>query len=299
LITTTCDDLSDREVVTSRHVRSFSSPDELIEFGPVRSEIIVFGGLTVSHDTQQPGWRWSTHVKPIVKTDSCQARHIGVVLRGTLHVVLDDGTQFEAGPLDLMDIPPGHDAWVVGHVPVETLAWGGGKTWLAPLSTLGERIVTTLLLTDIVDSTGTARRVGDRSWSDLLGEYQFRTREVVGEYRGRVVDFAGDGVLAMFDGAARAIRCATALHHTAEDLGLSIRSAVHTGEVEIAEESIHGVAIHEASRILALANPQEILTSDTTASLARDSGAVFEDRGEHRLRGLPDSRHIYGVRFET
>lgn len=282
----------------SRHVRSFSSPDELIELGPVRSEIITFGGLTVSHDTQLPGWRWSTHVKPIVKTDSCQVRHIGLVLSGRLHVVLDDGTEFEAGPLDLMDIPPGHDAWVVGDEPVETLGWGGGRTWLAPLSTLGERVVTTLLVNDVVDSTGTAGRVGDRAWSDLLGEYQFRTREVVGDYRGRVVDFAGDGVLAMFDGAGRAIRCATALQHMAEDLGLSIRSAVNTGEVEIAEESIHGMAIHETSRMLTLAGPTELLISETTFSLVRDSGDEYEDRGEHELRGLPGSRRLYAVRLE-
>ena len=286
------------ESVKGRYVRSFSTPDELIELGPVRSEIVVFGGLTVSHDTHQPGWRWSTHVKPAVKTESCQIRHIGLVLRGRLHVVLDDGIEYEAGPLDLMDIPPGHDAWVVGDVPAEMIAWGGGKTWLAPLSTLGERILATLLLTDIVDSTGTARKVGDRSWSDLLGEHQFRTRDIVAEYRGRVIDFAGDGVLAMFDGAARAIRCAVALHHAAEDLGLTIRSAVHTGEVETAEQSIHGVVIHEASRILALANPDEILISATTASLARDIGVALEDRGEHELRGLPGLHRLYAFRSD-
>lgn len=285
--------------VKSRYVRSFSLPDEVIQLGPVRSEMVAFGGLTVSHDTHQPGWRWSTHVKPAVKTESCQVRHIGLVLKGRLHVVLDDGIEFEAGPLDLMDIPPGHDAWVVGDVPVETIAWGGGKTWLAPLSTLGERILATLLLTDIVDSTATARRVGDRSWSDLLGEHQFRTRDIVVEYRGRVIDFAGDGVLAMFDGAARAIRCAVALHHAAEDLGLTIRSAVHTGEVEVAEQSIHGVVIHEASRILALAHPDEILISASTASLARDTGATFEDRGEHELRGLPGLHRLYALHSEA
>lgn len=286
-------------IVKSRYVRSFSSPDELIEVGPVRSALITFGGLTVSYDTLQPGWRWSTHVKPVVKTESCQVRHIQLMLKGTLHVVLDDGTEFEAGPLDLVDIPPGHDAWVVGSEPVETIAWGGGKTWLAPLATLGERVLTTLLVSDIVDSTGIARRIGDRSWSDLLENHQFRTRDIVAHYRGRVVDFAGDGVLAMFDGAARAIRCAVALRGAAEDLGLPLRTAAHTGEVELAEESIRGVAIHEATRILDLAGPGEILTSDTTASLARDAGVVFEDRGEHQLRGLPGTRRLFVVRAET
>jgi len=286
------------EVVKSRYIRSFLLPDEVIELGPVRSEMVVFGGLTVSHDTHQPGWRWSTHVKPIVKTESCEVRHIELVLKGRLHVVLDDGIEFEGGALDLMDIPPGHDAWVVGDVPVETIAWGGGKTWLAPISTLGERVLATLLLTDIVDSTAIARRVGDRSWSDLLGEHQFRTRDIVAEYRGRVIDFAGDGVLAMFDGAARAIRCAVALHHATSDLGLKIRSAVHTGEVEVAEQSIHGVVIHEASRILALAQAGEILISATTASLVRDIGVALEDRGEHELRGLPGLHRLYAFRSD-
>jgi class 3 adenylate cyclase len=282
--------------VKSRYVRNFSSPDELIELGPVRSALVAFGGLTVSHDVHQPGWRWSTHVKPTVKTDSCQIRHIGLVLKGRLRVVLDDGTELEAGPLDLIDIPAGHDAWVVGDVPVEMIAWGGGKTWLAPVATLGERVLATLLLSDIVDSTGTATRIGDGPWNDLLGDFQFRTRDVIGRYRGRVVDFAGDGVLAMFDGAARAIRCAAALRAMADDLGLVVRSALHTGEVELAEDSIRGLVIHEASRILALAGPNEILLSDTTVSLASDPGTEFEDRGEHELRGLPGSRRLFAIR---
>jgi class 3 adenylate cyclase len=279
-----------------RHVRSFSSPDEVIDLGPIRSELVSLGGLTVSHDTQYPGWRWSTHVKPLVKTESCQVRHIGVVLSGTLHVLLDDGTEFEAGPLELVDIPPGHDAWVAGDVPVETIAWTGAKNWLAPLETLGERVLSTLLLTDIVESTVTASRLGDRPWADLLANHQSRTRDILGRYRGREVDFAGDGVLAMFDGTARAIRCAVALRTAAVDLGLAIRAAVHTGEVEVADKAIHGVAIHEASRVLGLAGAGEILISETSASLARDAGLEFEDRGQHDLRGLAGPRHIFAVK---
>jgi class 3 adenylate cyclase len=282
--------------VKNRYVRQFSAPDELIELGPVRSALVDFGGLTVSHDVHQPGWRWSTHVKPVVKTESCQIRHIGVVLDGRMHIVLDDGTEFEAGPLDLVDIPPGHDAWVVGDLPLEMIAWSGGRTWLEPVTTLGERVLGTLLLTDIVDSTGTATRIGDRLWNELLGDFQFRTRDVIGRYRGRVVDFAGDGVLAMFDGAARAIRCAIGLHAMAGDLGLVVRSALHTGEVELAEDSIRGLVIHEASRILTLSGPNEILLSDTTVSLASDSAMAYEDRGEHELRGLPGTRRLFALR---
>lgn len=261
----------------------------------MRSEIITFGGLTISHDTHDAGWRWSTHVKPVVKTESCQVRHIGLILRGTLHVLLDDGVEFEVGPLELMDIPAGHDAWVVGDEPTETLGWSGGKTWLAPVTTLGERVLATLFLADIVDSTGTAGRLGETAWGEALADFQFRTRETIAAYRGRVVDFAGDGVLAMFDGAARGVRCAAALHAMAADLGLVVRSAVHAGEVEIAEDSIRGIAIHEASRILALAAPDETLVSETVAVLVRDAGVHCDDRGEHELRGISGARRLFTV----
>ncbi|MEX0734984.1 MAG: adenylate/guanylate cyclase domain-containing protein [Steroidobacteraceae bacterium] len=280
----------------SRYVRSFSEPDEAVELGPIRSEIIAFGGLTISHDTHQPGWRWSTDMKPAIKTESCQVRHIGMVLKGRLHVVCDDGTEFEAGPLELIDIPAGHDAWVVGDEPFETIGWGGGKTWMAPVTTLGERVLATVLLTDIVESTSIAERMGATAWGELLADFQFRTRDIVGQYRGRVVDFAGDGVLATFDGAARAIRCATALHAMADFLRLSVRSAVHAGEVEVAEDSIRGVTIHEASRMNALAQPGEVIVSETIAVLARDAGVTFDERGEFELRGLQGSRRLFRAR---
>lgn len=286
--------------VADRFVRRFSSPDEVVEFGPTRSAMIAVGGLTLSHDIQQPGWRWSTHVKPLVGTDSCQVRHVGLVLKGTLHFVLDDGNEFDVGPLDIMDVPAGHDAWVVGDEPFETFAWMGGKTWLAPLTTLGERVLATLLLTDVVDSTGLARRLGDRAWSDVLAEHQLQTSEIVARYRGRVVDFAGDGALAMFDGAARAIRCALALRDaSAQGDRLPVRAALHTGEVEMVERSIHGIAIHEAARILGLASAGEILVSEITTSVARDAGAAFEDRGEHELRGLPGRHRLFAVRQDS
>ncbi len=279
----------------SRYVRSFASPDEVIEVGPVRSEIVTIGGLAVSRDIHGVGWRWSTHVKPVVKTDSCRVRHVGVLLSGRMRVLLDDGDEFEVGPLELVDIPPGHDAWVVGDEPIEMLGWTGAKTWLAPAATLGDRVLATLMFADIVDSTGLAGRIGDTAFGDLLAQFQFRTRETVAQHRGRVVDFAGDGLLAIFDGAARAIRCATALRAMARDLGLTIRSAVHAGEVEVAGDSVRGVAIHEASRILSLAAPVETLASETIGVLARDAGVRFDDRGEHELRGIPGKRRLFAV----
>jgi len=143
-----------------RYVQPFAEPDELIELDTVRSELITRAGMTVSHDTQQPGWRWSTHIRPLVKSEWCEVRHLGVLVRGHMHVLLSDGTEFDVGPVSLMDIPAGHDAWVVGDEPVETIAWSRVKDWLKPLDIMGERVLVTLIFTDLVDSTATAARLG-------------------------------------------------------------------------------------------------------------------------------------------
>jgi class 3 adenylate cyclase len=213
-----------------------------------------------------------------------------------MRVLLQDGTEFEVGPMSLMDIPAGHDAWVVGDEAVETIAWTGAKGWLAPLESLTDRVLATLVLTDVVDSTGTARRLGDRAFADLMTTHESRTRDALARFRGREVKMTGDGVLAMFDGAARALRCAVALRDGAEDLGLEIRAAVHTGEVELAGTDIRGVAIHETSRMLGIAGGGEILVSAPTAALTADLGLAMEDRGPHQLRGIEGSRRIYALR---
>ncbi len=278
-----------------QYVRNFADADEVVEIDTVRSEMITKGGMTVSHDIQTPGWRWSEHVKPLVGTEWCETRHIGVVLKGRMGVLLDDGTEFEAGPLDLMDIPARHDAWVIGDEPCETIAWTGARGWIAPLETFSERVLATVLFTDIVDSTGTAMRLGDRTWADTLTTHEIRTRETVEHFHGTVVKNTGDGVLATFDGVARAVRCAIALRSAAADLGISIRVALHTGEIELTGTDIRGVAVHEASRVLGLAQGGEILVSSVTAGLAGDAGVAFDDRGEHELRGLTGVRRIFAV----
>lgn len=279
----------------SRYVRSFSEPDELIELDTVRSAQVTIGGLTVAHDTQQPGWRWSTHVKPLVGTEWCEVRHVGVMLSGHQGILLRDGTEFALGPMDVMDLPPGHDAWVIGDEPVVTIGWTGARGWLAPLESLNERVLATVLFVDAVDSTGIATRIGDRAWGDLFATYASRAGDILPRYRGRLVKTTGDGFLATFDGAARALRCAVALRAAAADLDLEMRSAVHTGEVEMADDDVHGVAIHEASRMLGLAAGAEILVSATTVALAADAGVPLEDRGDHELRGLPGTRRLYAV----
>jgi class 3 adenylate cyclase len=220
---------------------------------------------------------------------------VGVILRGQVHFRLPDGTEFEAGPMSLVDIPSGHDAWVEGDEPLEMITWTGARGFLAPLESFHERILATLVFTDIVDSTGTALRLGDRVWGDLVASHEARTREILARFRGALVKLTGDGVLATFDGAARALRCAAALREAAADLDITLRLAVHTGEVEVAGDDIRGVAVHEASRILALAGADEILVSAATASLAEGSGVRLEDRGEFDLRGIPGTRRLYAV----
>jgi class 3 adenylate cyclase len=279
----------------SRHVQRFAEPDELIELETVRSEMITRRGLTVSHDIQQPGWRWSTHIRPLVKTEWCAVRHIGVLIRGQMRVLLEDGTEFDVEPVSLMDIPAGHDAWVVGDEPVETIAWTGVKEWLRPLDTMAERVLATLVFTDLVDSTATAARLGRGPWGELLATHERQGRDTIARFRGRTVKTTGDGLLATFDGAARAVRCAAALRDAAVGLGLEMRIAVHTGEVDLVEDDIRGLAIHEASRMLGLAGSSQILVSATTAGLIRDAGIALEDRGEHELRGIDGRRQLYAV----
>jgi len=251
--------------------------------------------MTVSHDVQAPGWRWSLHVKPLVGTDRCQLRHIEYALSGRLHVVLDDGYEFEVAQGDVAVIPAGHDAWVVGDQPFESIAWSGVRGWLGGLEAGLERVLVTLVMTDIVASTPLAKRLGDRAWGELLERFNESARDTVVHYRGHVVALTGDGILARFDGTVRALRCAIALRQAAADIELPIRAAVHSGEVELAEGDLRGVAIHEAARILALAGAGEILVSGTTRALASEPGFAFAERGEHELRGLTGAYRLYSL----
>lgn len=276
-------------------MRTFAEPDELIELETTRSAMITRGGITLSHDVHQPGWRWSTHIRPLVKTEWCEVHHIDVLVRGRMHVMLNDGTEFEVGPMSVMDIPAGHDAWVVGDEPAETISWRGVREWLKPLDTLSERILATLVFTDLVGSTATATRLGRRAWGELRASHEQRARDIVARFHGRNVEATGDGILVNFDGAARAVRCAMALRDAAIDEGLEMRTAVHTGEVDLVDDDISGIAINEASRIMALAAAGQVLISETTAALIRDAGIPLEDLGEHELRGIDTPRRIYAL----
>jgi class 3 adenylate cyclase/alpha-beta hydrolase superfamily lysophospholipase len=156
------------------------------------------------------------------------------------------------------------------------------------------RVLATVLVTDIVASTERARALGDRGWADLLLRHRAAVRRELERFRGREVDTAGDGFLVTFDGPARAIRCAVAIRRAMHALGLEVRTGVHTGECELLGDRIAGIAVHTSARIAALAAPSEVLVSATVRDLVSGSGIVFEDRGEHELKGVGE-RRIYAV----
>jgi class 3 adenylate cyclase len=158
-----------------------------------------------------------------------------------------------------------------------------------------DRVLATVLFTDIVGSTEQAVSLGDRRWRELLDRHDDLARRRIGENGGRLVKTTGDGVLATFDGPARAIRCATAMRDGSAPLGLSIRAGIHTGEVEVRHSDVGGVAVHIGARVSALAGPGEILVSRTVKDLVVGSGLGFSDRGSHRLKGLPDEWQVYAV----
>jgi class 3 adenylate cyclase len=156
------------------------------------------------------------------------------------------------------------------------------------------RVLATVLVTDIVGSTERARALGDRGWADLLLRHRAAVRRELERFRGREIDTAGDGFLVAFDGPARAIRCAVAIRRAMHSLGVELRTGIHTGECELLGEKIAGIAVHTSARISALAAPNEVLVSATVRDLVSGSGIVFEDRGEHQLKGVGE-RRIYAV----
>ncbi len=158
-----------------------------------------------------------------------------------------------------------------------------------------ERVLATVLFTDIVDSTGKAAALGDRRWRDVLGEHDARLRGEIERQRGRAVKSTGVGVLAVFDGPARAIRCATRAHETVRDLGLTLRIGLHTGECEMLGDDVGGVAVHIGARVTAAAAPGEVLVSSTVRDLVVGSGIAFEERGERELKGVPGRWALHAV----
>ncbi len=207
-----------------------------------------------------------------------------------------------------------HGRWLAKHMPNARMVEFPGEDhvffhqsaeeWLGAVQEFltGERappdahrVLATVLFTDIVDSTGTAADLGDERWRGVLEEHQSAVREALARFDGREVKTTGDGFLATFDGPARAIHCAGAILQSSEGSEIRLRAGLHTGECEFMGEDIGGIAVHIAARVSAQAQPQELLVSRTVKDLVAGSGLRFTDRGDHVLRGVPDSWQLYAV----
>jgi class 3 adenylate cyclase len=158
-----------------------------------------------------------------------------------------------------------------------------------------DRMLATVLFTDIVDSTSKAIELGDRHWRELLERHNALVRRELPRFRGREVDTAGDGFLATFDGPARAIRCARAIVEGLRQLGISVRAGLHTGECEVADGKVAGIAVHTGARVAAQADADEVLVSSTVKDLVAGSGITFAERGVHELKGIPGEWRLFAV----
>jgi class 3 adenylate cyclase len=275
--------------------KRFASPDGERTFPFGSAQVVTLDDATIGLARWEPGWRWSTHLAPIAGTTSCQVHHLGYAISGRLLVVMDDGQSLEIPGGSAYEIPAGHDASVVGDEAFVTLEWTSAHVVGVDVEGGNERILATVLFTDIVGSTAALAAMGDARWRDVLGEHNRRMRDLLNRHRGREIDTTGDGFLALFDSASRAVRCGLAMTAGATDMGIAIRVGIHSGEVELVGDNARGLAVHAAARVLAAAGDSEVLVSETTRDLIEGSGLVLEDAGAHELKGIAGARRLYRV----
>ena len=272
--------------------QSLADPAATREERSLALTVARIGSHTIGYGVARPGFRWSTDLQAVAGTPSCLVHHVQVFLTGRFGVRMDDGEEVEFGPLDVGDIPPGHDACVIGDEPVHILDFAGHADAIG-MPREHERIVTTLLMTDIVDSTAAAGRLGDRAWREVLSDHNRIIRAQLVRSGGSEVNTTGDGFLATFRSAVGALRCAAALVEAVRDAGLEIRAGVHTGEVEIMGNDVGGVTVHAAARIMGLAGASEVYASSVTVGLADGSGLAFEAQGAKSVKGLERPIEVY------
>ena len=276
--------------------KNLDEPDDLRDLGRGSGAFVDLGkGLAVGRAVLQPGWRWSEDVRPVVGTPSCLVHHIQLVLSGRLGVRLDGGEDQVFGPTSVVEIPPGHDAWVVGDEPCVVIDLAGNAVDFA-LPAPQARTVLTMLMTDIVDSTPTAVRIGDAAWKQRLGEHHRIVRRLLDRFGGREVDTTGDGFLSAFTSAEAALRCALAIRDALHGAGVVIRAGVHTGEVDVVEGGdLRGIAVHETARIMAAAPSGSVLASGLARALAGASRLRFTSTGTQALKGFDEPVELFEV----
>jgi class 3 adenylate cyclase len=212
---------------------------------------------------------------------------MGFVLSGQLGILFPDGTEIVYGPDDVFEVPPGHDGYTVGDEPCVQIYFAGNRPFFDSfLIGSGNRVLATLLFTDLVDSTAKASELGDARMRALHSEHFTGARAELERHRGREVTTTGAGRFATFDSPGQALRCAAAIRRLTQRDGLRMRAGVHIGEVELVDDDVRGVTVHVASRIMAAAEADEILASELTRTIAETSGLRFEDRGVRELKGL-------------
>ncbi|HEV7732047.1 MAG TPA: adenylate/guanylate cyclase domain-containing protein [Candidatus Binatia bacterium] len=276
--------------------KSFATPDEVRTFPSGHVDVVLLDEIVVGRFALQPGWTWSKDIAPTVRTRSCQLRHVGYVMSGALRVTMDDGTELVIGAGDAYEIPPGHDVLVLGPDPWESVEFASAHVFgLAP-EELGERVIATVIFSDIVGSTATLEQLGDHAWASVLHEHNVRIRAAIDRFRGREVTSTGDGFLALFDSASRAVRAGALMDPAVAELGIRVRVGLHTSEIEIVGGQPRGVCVHAAARVAALAGPGEVFLSGTTRDLLDGSGLTLEARGDYELKGLSGTRSIFALR---
>jgi class 3 adenylate cyclase len=212
-------------------------------------------------------------------------------------------------------IPPPKGRYIAEHIPDAKYVEVPGRNWYHQVEpgwrasfqevaefltgeqaeVADDRVLATVLFTDIVDSTRRASEIGDRDWHALLDAHDAVVRSQLARFRGREVSTSGDSFLAMFDGPQRAIRCAMAIRDAVHALGIQVRAGLHTGECEVRGDDIGGIAVHIGARVSALARSNEVLVSSTLRDLVIGSGLEFEDRGDHTLKGVPGEWRLSAV----
>jgi class 3 adenylate cyclase len=260
-----------------------------------RVEVVELDDRVVAKITWQPGWRWSVDVKPIAGTQYCQSHHVGLALQGQLRIQMADGIEIEFRAGDVLEIPPGHDAWVVGDEPVVTVDFEALRGFAKGSGSANRRTLASVMMTDIVDSTAHAVEMGQERWLELISRHNELAERAIDSNEGRLIKTTGDGVLGLFDSAERAVRAAMAIAQAVRPLGIEIRAAVQTGEIEMSAGDVRGVVVHATARMMALAGADEVIVSATVRDLLDGSELAFDDFGLHVLKGLPGERHLYRV----
>lgn len=251
--------------------------------------------LAMSPGAALDGMRWivdidARHVLPVIRIPTLVLHAAGdsqvPVAFGRYMAERIDGAKY-------IELPGAdHFAWTIGDAVVAEVE--EFLTGSRPVPEM-DRVLATVLFTDIVGSTEIASRLGDRAWHDILKRHHALVRAEFARFRGREVDTTGDGFLATFDGPARAVRCACSLRDRVRQLGIELRAGLHTGEVELIGDNIGGVAVHIGARVSALAQANEVLVSSTIKDLVVGSELQFSDRGLHALKGIQDEWRIFAV----